>query len=145
MILNILTFIVSVLRGLAEKTVDDKRFCGLGRRYLEDYISAVRPLCRAAANAKETDLQTIIFMNRNTLCIRFFYMNCTISVNTTTIAAEIPKMGGGIAMKATGIVRRIDYPVIIRQSQETQINQWFSLILSKENLLESSYHGILKR
>ena len=39
-------------------------------------------------------------------------------------------------MKATGIVRRIDYPVIIRQSQETQINQWFSLILSKENLLE---------
>ena len=73
-----------------------------------DYISAVRPLCRAAANAKETDLQTIIFMNRNTLCIRFFYMNCTISVNTTTIAAEIPKMGGGIAMKATGIVRRID-------------------------------------
>ena len=72
MILNILTFIVSVL------------------------------------NAKETDLQTIIFMNRNTLCIRFFYMNCTISVNTTTIAAEIPKMGGGIAMKATGIVRRID-------------------------------------
>ena len=35
-------------------------------------------------------------------------MNCTISVNTTTIAAEIPKMGGGIAMKATGIVRRID-------------------------------------
>lgn len=108
MILNILTFIVSVLRGLAEKTVDDKRFCGLGRRYLEDYISAVRPLCRAAANAKETDLQTIIFKNRNTLCIRFFYMNCTISVNTTTIAAEIPKMGGGIAMKATGIVRRID-------------------------------------
>lgn len=73
-----------------------------------DYISAVRPLCRAAANAKETDLRTIIFMNRNTLCIRFFYMNCTISVNTTTIAAEIPKMGGGIAMKATGIVRRID-------------------------------------
>ena len=65
-----------------------------------DCISAVRPLCRAAANAKETDLQTIIFMNRNTLCIRFFYMNCTISVNTTTIAAEIPKMGGGIAMKA---------------------------------------------
>ena len=64
-----------------------------------DYISAVRPLCRAAANAKGTDLQTIIFMNRNTLCIRFFYMNCTISVNTTTIAAEIPKMG---------IVRRID-------------------------------------
>ena len=108
MILNILTFIVSVLRGLAEKTVDDKRFCGLGRRYLEDYISAVSPLCRAAANAKETDLQTIIFKNRNTLCIRFFYMNCTISVNTTTIAAEIPKMGGGIAMKATGIVRRID-------------------------------------
>ena len=42
------------------------------------------------------------------MCIRFFYMNCTISVNTTTIAAEIPKMGGGIAMKATGIVRRID-------------------------------------
>ena len=80
----------------------------MGRRYLEDYISAVRPLCRAAANAKETDLQTIIFMNRNTLCIRFFYMNCTVSVNTTTIAAEIPKMGGGIAMKATGIVRRID-------------------------------------
>ncbi len=39
-------------------------------------------------------------------------------------------------MKATGIVRRVDYPVIIRQSQETQINQWFSLILSKENLLE---------
>lgn len=39
-------------------------------------------------------------------------------------------------MKATGIVRRIDYPVIIRQSQETQINQWFSLILSKENLLK---------
>ena len=39
-------------------------------------------------------------------------------------------------MKATGIVRRIDYPVMIRQSQETQINQWFSLILSKENLLE---------
>lgn len=73
-----------------------------------DYISAVRPLCRAAANAKETDLQTIIFMNRNKLCIRFSYMNCTISVNTTTIAAEIPKMGGGIAMKATGIVRRID-------------------------------------
>ena len=35
-------------------------------------------------------------------------MNCTVSVNTTTIAAEIPKMGGGIAMKATGIVRRID-------------------------------------
>lgn len=85
-----------------------QRGCGLGRRYLEDYISAVRPLCRAAANAKETDLQTIIFMNRNTLCIRFFYMNCTVSVNTTTIAAEIPKMGGGIAMKATGIVRRID-------------------------------------
>lgn len=80
----------------------------MGRRYLEDYISAVRPLCRVAANAKETDLQTIIFMNRNTLCIRFFYMNCTVSVNTTTIAAEIPKMGGGIAMKATGIVRRID-------------------------------------
>ena len=48
-------------------------------------------------------------------------------------------------MKATGIVRRIDYPVIIGQSQETQINQWFSLILSKEDLLESSYHGILKR
>lgn len=48
-------------------------------------------------------------------------------------------------MKATGIVRRVDYPVIIGQSQETQINQWFSLILSKENLLESSYHGILKR
>ncbi len=43
---------------------------------------------------------------------------------------------GGKIMKATGIVRRIDYPVIIRQSQETQINQWFSLILSKENLLE---------
>ena len=101
-------FAANIFRGLAEKTVDDKRFCGLGRRYLEDYISAVRPLCRAAANAKETDLQTIIFMNRNTLCIRFFYMNCTISVNTTTIAAEIPKMGGGIAMKATGIVRRID-------------------------------------
>lgn len=39
-------------------------------------------------------------------------------------------------MKATGIVRRVDYPVIIRQSQETQINQWFSLILSKENLLK---------
>lgn len=39
-------------------------------------------------------------------------------------------------MKAIGIVRHIDYPVIIRQSQETQINQWFSLILSKENLLE---------
>ena len=29
MILNILTFIVSVLRGLAEKTVDDKGVCGL--------------------------------------------------------------------------------------------------------------------
>ena len=101
-------FAANIFRGLAEKTVDDKGGCGLGRRYLEDYISAVRPLCRAAANAKETDLQTIIFMNRNTLCIRFFYMNCTISVNTTTIAAEIPKMGGGIAMKATGIVRRID-------------------------------------
>ena len=43
---------------------------------------------------------------------------------------------GVFKMKATGIVRRIDYPVIIRQSQETQINQWFSLILSKENLLE---------
>ena len=51
----------------------------------------------------------------------------------------------GKSLKSTGIVRRIDYPVIIRQSQETQINQWFSLILSKENLLESSYHGILKR
>lgn len=34
-------------------------------------------------------------------------------------------------MKATGIVRRIDYSAIIRQSQEAQINQWFSLILSK--------------
>ena len=90
------------------KTVDDKGLCGLGRRYLEDYISAVRPLRGAAVNAEETELKTIIFMNRNTLCIRFFYMNCTVSVNTTTIAAEIPKMGGGIAMKATGIVRRID-------------------------------------
>ena len=48
-------------------------------------------------------------------------------------------------MKATGIVRRVDYPVIIRQSQETQINQWFSLILSKKICLKSSYHGILKR
>jgi AbrB family looped-hinge helix DNA binding protein len=85
-----------------------KGLCGLGRRYLEDYISAVRPLRGAAVNAEETELKTIIFMNRNTLCIRFFYMNCTVSVNTTTIAAEIPKMGGGIAMKATGIVRRID-------------------------------------
>ena len=48
-------------------------------------------------------------------------------------------------MAEMGPVRKIGYPVIIGQSQETQINQWFSLILSKENLLESSYHGILKR
>ena len=90
------------------KTVDDK-----GVADWEDGIWKItyQPCVRCAEQlltTKETDLQTIIFMNRNTLCIRFFYMNCTISVNTTTIAAEIPKMGGGIAMKATGIVRRID-------------------------------------
>ena len=57
-------------------------------------------------------------------------MNCTISVNTTTIAAEIPKMGGGIAMKATGIVRRIDDLVIIGARSESLENTGVSLILS---------------
>ena len=59
----------------------------------------------AQADKKSTG---VIFICRNRLSGRFFYMNCTVSVNTTTIATEIPKMGGGNTMKATGIVRRID-------------------------------------
>lgn len=38
---------------------------------------------------------------------------------------------GELNMKATGIVRRIDYCVIIGQGWETRINTGFSLLLSK--------------